>query len=75
MSTPEYYEKVANAIMIDGIHTSYVAGSPRSGEMLSWWIPKASSTVLQIRAQTARQPRESQLLGASHDFVEVNDAF
>ncbi len=28
MSTPEYYEKVANTIMIDGIHTSYVSGKP-----------------------------------------------
>ncbi len=28
MSTPEYYDKVANTIMIDGIHTSYVAGKP-----------------------------------------------
>jgi hypothetical protein len=28
MSTPEYYDKVANTIMIDGIHTSYVDGKP-----------------------------------------------
>lgn len=28
MSTPEYYDRVANAIMIDGIHTSYVGGKP-----------------------------------------------
>lgn len=28
MSTPEYYDQVANTIMIDGIHTSYVTGKP-----------------------------------------------
>lgn len=28
MSTPEYYDRVANTIMIDGIHTSYVGGKP-----------------------------------------------
>lgn len=28
MSTPEYYDRVANTIMIDGIHTSYVNGQP-----------------------------------------------
>ena len=28
MSTPEYYDLVANTIMIDGIHTSYVNGKP-----------------------------------------------
>ncbi|HWR15824.1 MAG TPA: hypothetical protein VN577_13435 [Terriglobales bacterium] len=28
MSTPEYYDQIANTIMIDGIHTSYVNGTP-----------------------------------------------
>jgi hypothetical protein len=28
MSTPEYYDRVSNAIMIDGIHTSYIGGKP-----------------------------------------------
>jgi hypothetical protein len=28
MSTPEYYDEIANTIMIDGIHTSYVKGKP-----------------------------------------------
>ncbi|MDT8070428.1 MAG: hypothetical protein ROO76_19860 [Terriglobia bacterium] len=28
MSTPEYYDKIANTIMIDGIHTDYVNGTP-----------------------------------------------
>ncbi|HTF62633.1 MAG TPA: hypothetical protein VK638_07975 [Edaphobacter sp.] len=28
MSTPEYYDLVANTIMIDGIHTGYVNGKP-----------------------------------------------
>lgn len=28
MSTAEYYDKVANTIMIDGIHTSYIGGKP-----------------------------------------------
>jgi uncharacterized protein YbbC (DUF1343 family) len=28
MSTPEYYDRIANTIMIDGIHTSYVTGKP-----------------------------------------------
>lgn len=28
MSTPEYYDEIANTIMIDGIHTSYVNGKP-----------------------------------------------
>jgi uncharacterized protein YbbC (DUF1343 family) len=28
MSAPEYYDRVANTIMIDGIHTSYVTGKP-----------------------------------------------
>ena len=28
MSTPEYYNQVANTIMIDGIHTSYIGGKP-----------------------------------------------
>ena len=28
MSTTEYYDKVSNAIMIDGIHTSYLDGKP-----------------------------------------------
>jgi len=28
MSTPEYYDQVANTIMLDGIHTSYVNGTP-----------------------------------------------
>ncbi|HZS53172.1 MAG TPA: hypothetical protein VFA65_02115 [Bryobacteraceae bacterium] len=28
MSTPEYYDKVANTVMIDGIHTSYIDGKP-----------------------------------------------
>ena len=28
MSTPEYYDQVANTILIDGIHTSYVNGKP-----------------------------------------------
>jgi hypothetical protein len=28
MSTPEYYDEVANTIMIDGIHTGYANGKP-----------------------------------------------
>ena len=28
MSTPEYYDQVTNTIMLDGIHTSYVNGTP-----------------------------------------------
>jgi uncharacterized protein YbbC (DUF1343 family) len=28
MSTPEYYDRVENAILIDGIHTNYVNGKP-----------------------------------------------
>lgn len=28
MSTPEYYDKVVNTIMIDGIHTSYIDSKP-----------------------------------------------
>lgn len=28
MSTPEYYDRVENTILIDGIHTSYVTGKP-----------------------------------------------
>ena len=28
MSTPEYYDEIANTIMLDGIHTSYVNGTP-----------------------------------------------
>ena len=28
MSTPEYYREIANTILIDGIHTSYVNGTP-----------------------------------------------
>jgi hypothetical protein len=28
MSTPEYYEQIPNAIMIDGIHTGYAGGKP-----------------------------------------------
>lgn len=32
MSTPEYYERIANAIMIDGIHTSYLNGKPGTVE-------------------------------------------
>jgi hypothetical protein len=28
MSTPEYYEQIPNAIMIDGIHTGYSGGKP-----------------------------------------------
>jgi hypothetical protein len=32
MSTPEYYDKVANTIMIDGIHTGYIGGKPGPAE-------------------------------------------
>jgi hypothetical protein len=28
MSTPEYYDRIPNTIMIDGIHTAYSAGKP-----------------------------------------------
>jgi hypothetical protein len=28
MSTPEYYDQIPNAIMIDGIHTGYAGGKP-----------------------------------------------
>lgn len=28
MSTPEYYDQISNAILIDGIHTSYLNGTP-----------------------------------------------
>jgi hypothetical protein len=28
MSTPEYYDRISNTIMIDGIHTGYSAGKP-----------------------------------------------
>jgi len=28
MSTPEYYDRIENTILIDGIHTSYVTGKP-----------------------------------------------
>ncbi len=28
MSTPEYYDRVVNTIMIDGIHTGYIGGKP-----------------------------------------------
>jgi hypothetical protein len=28
MSTPEYYDRIANTILIDGIHTGYVTGQP-----------------------------------------------
>ncbi len=28
MSTPDYYDDIANTILIDGIHTSYVNGAP-----------------------------------------------
>ena len=28
MSTPEYYERIPNTIMIDGIHTGYLSGKP-----------------------------------------------
>jgi hypothetical protein len=48
MSTPEYYGQVANAIMIDGIHTSYVNGKP--GPLESQIDPEP----LQIFVQLAR---------------------
>jgi hypothetical protein len=54
MSTPEYYDKVANTIMIDGIHTSYIGGMP--GPLESRIDPKP----LQIFIKLARDAMQGQ---------------
>jgi hypothetical protein len=51
MSTPEYYDRVANTIMIDGIHTSYVNGTPGplesqiNTDQLQIWVKLARDAV------------------------------
>jgi hypothetical protein len=51
MSTPEYYDRVLNTIMIDGIHTSYVNGRPGplesqiNTELLRVWVKLARGAV------------------------------
>jgi hypothetical protein len=52
MSTPEYYDKVANTIMIDGIHSSYIGGKP--GPLESQIDPEP----LQIFIKLARDAME-----------------
>lgn len=51
MSTPEYYDRIANTIMIDGIHTSYVNGKPGpleseiNTDQLQIWVKMARDAV------------------------------
>jgi uncharacterized protein YbbC (DUF1343 family) len=51
MSIPEYYDRVLNTIMIDGIHTSYVNGTPGplesqiNTDLLQIWVKLARDAV------------------------------
>jgi uncharacterized protein YbbC (DUF1343 family) len=51
MSTPEYYDRIANTIVIDGIHTSYVNGTPGplesqiNTDLLQIWVKMARDAV------------------------------
>jgi hypothetical protein len=65
MSTPEYYDRIANTIMIDGIHTSYLNGTP--GPLES----QISTDQLQIWVRMARDA----IAGKRHVIITHSEIF
>ncbi len=65
MSTPEYYDKVANTIMIDGIHTSYIGGKP--GPVESQIDPKPLEIFVKL-ARDAMQGKKRVIITHSEIF-------
>ena len=65
MSTPEYYGQVANTIMIDGIHTSYVNGKP--GPLESQIDPEPLK-IFVLLARDAMQGKKHVLITHSEIF-------
>ena len=65
MSTPEYYEQVANTIMIDGIHTSYIGGKP--GPLESQIDPEPLKVFIKL-ARDATQGKKRVIITHSEIF-------
>ncbi len=65
MSTPEYYDRVENAIVIDGIHTNYVTGKP--GPLGSQINPAQLQTFI-------RMARDA-IAGSKHVIVTHTEIF
>jgi hypothetical protein len=65
MSTPTYYDQVANIIMIDGIHTSYIGGKP--GPLESQIDPEPLKIFIKL-ARDAMQGKKGVIITHSEIF-------